>query len=58
MSRQGQLSYSFAKRHGVLLVMQSETQQQALLLREDVKLSSLMEVRRAIGAISTQKPSP
>jgi general secretion pathway protein E len=55
MSRQGQLSYSFAKRHGVLLVMQSETQQQALLLREDVKLSSLMEVRRAIGAISTHE---
>ena len=38
MSRQGQLSYSFAKRHGVLLVIQSDTQQQALLLREDVKL--------------------
>ena len=51
MSRQGQLSYSFAKRHGVLLVMASDSQQQSLLLREDVKLSSLMEVRRSLGAI-------
>ena len=55
MSRQGQLSYSFAKRHGVLLVIQSDTQQQALLLREDVKLSSLMEVRRVLGVISAHE---
>ncbi|HNE90220.1 MAG TPA: type II secretion system ATPase GspE [Agitococcus sp.] len=49
MSRQGQLAYSFAKRHGVLLVKQGETQEQGLLLREDVKLASLMEVRRVLG---------
>ena len=52
MSRQGQLSYSFAKRHGVLLVNQADSQQPGLLLREDVKLSSLMEVRRVLGTIN------
>ncbi len=51
MSRQGQLAYSFAKRHGVLLVKQGETQEQGLLLREDVKLASLMEVRRVLGSL-------
>jgi general secretion pathway protein E len=52
MSRQGQLAYSFAKRHGVLLVKQGESQEQGLLLREDVKLSTLMEVRRSFWFIN------
>ncbi|MCB1656927.1 MAG: type II secretion system ATPase GspE [Pseudomonadales bacterium] len=55
MSRQGQLAYSFAKRHGVLLVKQAETQELRLLLREDVKLSALMEVRRVLGSLTVEQ---
>jgi general secretion pathway protein E len=58
MSRQGQLAYSFAKRHGVLLVKQGETQEQGLLLREDVKLASLMEVRRVFGSLVVHETLP
>ena len=58
MSRQGQLAYSFAKRHGVLLVKQGESQEQGLLLREDVKLSSLMEVRRVFGSLEIHQSLP
>ena len=50
MSRQGQLPYSFAKRHGVLLVNLPD-QPTTLLVREDARPSSLMEVRRALGMI-------
>ncbi|HEX5278261.1 MAG TPA: type II secretion system ATPase GspE [Fluviicoccus sp.] len=52
MSRQGQLPYSFAKRHGVLLVTQSD-QPPTLLVRDDARPSSLMEVRRAMGTAFT-----
>lgn len=55
MSRQGQLSYSFAKRHGVLLVSQPDNHDTSLLLRADVKLSSLMEVRRVLGIIANHE---
>ena len=58
MSRQGQLAYSFAKRHGVLLVKQGESQEQGLLLREDVKLSTLMEVRRIFGSLIVHESLP
>lgn len=58
MSRQGQLAYSFAKRHGVLLVKQGEAQEQGLLLREDVKLASLMEVRRVFGSLVVHETLP
>ena len=58
MSRQGQSAYSFAKRHGVLLVKQGESQEQGLLLREDVKLSSLMEVRRVLGSLTVHQSLP
>ena len=52
MSRQGQLPYSFAKRHGVLLVSQPD-QPPTLLVREDARPSSLMEIRRAMGTAFT-----
>ncbi len=50
MSRQGQLPYSFAKRHGVLLVFRPDSQAE-LLMREDAKPASLAEVRRALGHV-------
>jgi general secretion pathway protein E len=50
MSRQGQLPYSFAKRHGVLVSFPPD-QAPILLVREDARPSSLMEVRRALGMV-------
>jgi general secretion pathway protein E len=48
LMRQGQLPYSFAKRHGVLL--QYDGEQAVLVLREDTPLTALSEARRFLGS--------
>ena len=45
--RQGQLPYSFAKRHGVLLNFDGE--QPIVLLRDDTPMPALAEVRRLLA---------